>query len=45
MKIKTINNNNQTIAVVSGDEKIITDKKLYSFIVPGFYGAFPVLNL
>lgn len=25
MKIETINNNNQTMAVVSGDEKIITD--------------------
>lgn len=25
MKIETISNNNQTIAVVSGDEKIITD--------------------
>lgn len=25
MKIETITNNNQTIAVVSGDEKIITD--------------------
>lgn len=25
MKIETINNNNQTIAVVSSDEKIITD--------------------